>query len=364
MVGLRNGGFKRFGIVDRTLGATANVGGRVLGLVKAAEGPLPPEVVLAPHTAGRRYSFTHYNVVIPNLPAPHRFLACCVFMGRSGARMFDTDHAVRVTPRSTATLAVGTAATAPDWFQVYNTDTDCELNADGSLLRFGDDLSITGRFPDYRISINRPGLSLQLTAKCSPHIVWFARGPVYDHVGFPTRYAGTLTWQGATRPIEGILSLEYAHAMSLVRLRDRNIPRLLKIPADFFTYHVIDLHDDTLLMLTHVEGLGKPVMTTAHLKQIGGVQRRHVRDVQLEILGYRAEPKIAPDGNATRIPERYRWRIVDSGGTVTTEIVATTDTDLIYGVGRGWIGGYTYEGHHDGAPISGTAYYEHISLEN
>lgn len=343
--------------------AAANVAARLLGLRDDTEGPMPQGPMLVPHTTGRRDAFTHYNVVIPHLPEPHRFLACLVFIGRTGTKMFDTDHAVAGSPLATATLAVGTAATAPDWFCVYNTATECDLRQDGSHLSFGNDLTITGQFPDYRIRIQRPGLALDLTAQCSPQITWFARSRIYEHIGFPTRYQGTLTWQGESQPIEGVLSLEYARAMGFISLLDRNIPGLLKLPADFFTYHVIDLHDDTLLMLTHVEGLGKVILTSAHLKQIGGVQSRNTRNVQFEILGYRDEPQIAPDGHPTHVPRGFHWKVLDSQGRVTTELTASTDTDVIYGVGRGWIGGYSYEGRHDGKPIAGTAYYEYISLK-
>lgn len=40
----------------------------------------------------------------------------------------------------------------------------------------------------------------------------------------------------------------------------------------------------------------------------------------------------------------------------------TADTDLSYGIGKGWIGGYTYLGHHDGETVSGTGYYEYVRV--
>jgi hypothetical protein len=298
-------------------------------------------------------------VVIPDLPAPHHFLGCAVFIGRTGARAFDIDHAVAGSPRTTATLAFGTAATAPHWFSSYSTESDCELREDGSLLRFGDDLSIAGEFPKLRVVATRPGFALDIELSCTEQITWFARSAVYDHYGFPARYRGTLSWEGESRPIEGILSLEYARALSLSALVDRPIPNALKLPCDFFTYHVLALAPDMLLMLTDVQALGRSVLTTAHVRQLDGVATGDVGGVSFEVLATRGDPQFAPDRASTVLPSEFRWRIT-SRGTVRTEIIGRPDTELIYGLGRGWIGGYRYEGHHEGSRIDGHAYYEYI----
>lgn len=60
------------------------------------------------------------------------------------------------------------------------------------------------------------------------------------------------------------------------------------------------------------------------------------------------------------LPAEFRWRIHNDDGAVTTEINARYDTDLVFGIGQGWIGGYSYNGHHDGKPITGTGYIEYV----
>lgn len=133
----------------------------------------------------------------------------------------------------------------------------------------------------------------------------------------------------------------------------------MKLPWTFFTYHVIKVGPEALLMLASAEMFGQDLLTSAYYKEIGGRHDRWVHGVEFDVLSYRDRPQLAPDGDATRIPHELRWRITD-GDAVVTEIVGTTDTDLIYGLGRGWIGGYTYSGHHLGEPVGGDAYYEYV----
>lgn len=337
------------------------IASRILHAQAPTDGPLPRGRLLRPHVTGHRYGMSHYNVVIPDLPDPHKFLACAVLTGRSGTRAFDIDHIDTDSPRHSATLAVGTAATAPSWFCTYDTRTDCDLHEDGSLMRFGDDLEIAGEFPDYRIRVRRPGLALDITAQCTEQITWFSRSPLYDHIGFPARYRGTLTWEGRTTTIEGILSLEHARGMSPVALRDRPVPWKLKLPWDFFTYQVLKVDRNTLLMLASIDMFGAPAHTAAYIKEIDGDGSRHVRDVEFDVLSHRDEGQVAPDGATMRLPHELRWRIIEEG-RVTTEIRGTTDTEFIYGLGRGWIGGYTYAGHHQGRPVAGNAYLEYVDL--
>lgn len=147
---------------------------KILNSHASTDAPLPSGELLLPHTADRRYGASHYNVVIPDLPAPHRYLGCAVIIGGVGTRAFDIDHAVHGSPRNTATIALGTAATAPDGFCSYSIEDDCDLREDGSLLRFGDDLRIEGRFPDYRITVQRPDFTLDIEVAATDEITWFA----------------------------------------------------------------------------------------------------------------------------------------------------------------------------------------------
>lgn len=197
--------------------------------------PLPDPPLFRPISPRRRYGVVHYNVVLPDLPEPHRFFAAMVIMGQSGTRVFDADHAILGSPRDTATVATGTAATAPEWFDSYSISEDCELHDDGSLLRFGNELEIRGVFPEFELRARRPGFALDLELRCTDEITWFMRSSLYDHIGLPARYTGTLRWQGAKRKVSGLCSFEHAQGVSAISIRDRTVPALLKLPVDLFT---------------------------------------------------------------------------------------------------------------------------------
>ncbi|MGW3542341.1 DUF6670 family protein [Nocardia niigatensis] len=348
-------------LAERRNAHLARLLGRFFHAHAPEDAPLPRGPLLRPHTRGKRFTFSHYNVVIPDLPAPHRHLTCLALIGTAGVEAFDLDDMVADTPRTTATLAVGTAAPGASWFRRYSTRRDCHFEQDGSHIQIGENLTLTGTFPDYEIVVEQPELRLDITAHCTGQVTWFARSPVYQHLGYPATYQGTLTWKGRTQQISGILSLEHARALSLTAIRDAAVPPPLKLPWNFFTYQVIKLAPDTLLMLASAEAFQQPVLTGAWIKQTDGRSRRHVDDsVVFEVLRYQDRPHIAPNGAEMLLPAEFRWRIHNDDGAVTTEINARYDTDPVFGIGQGWIGGYSYNGHHDGKPITGTGYIEYV----
>lgn len=59
------------------------------------------------------------------------------------------------------------------------------------------------------------------------------------------------------------------------------------------------------------------------------------------------------------LPEVMRWTARD-GGRVVLDLTATVDTAMTYGLGSGYVGGYHYDGRHNGRAISGRGYVEYI----
>ena len=56
--------------------------GRAFHLYDREDSSLPTEELFRPHATTKRWAFSHINVVIPDLPAPHRHLACMALLGR------------------------------------------------------------------------------------------------------------------------------------------------------------------------------------------------------------------------------------------------------------------------------------------
>lgn len=91
---------------------------------------------------------------------------------------------------------------------------------------------------------------------------------MYYHVGISARYSGALRFDGEEREVSGLCSFEHAQAVTAGSLLDRVVPGALKVPIDLFTYQVVKLDPDTLLLLTHVLVAGLPLFNSAFLKQV------------------------------------------------------------------------------------------------
>ncbi|ALG11861.1 DUF6670 family protein [Kibdelosporangium phytohabitans] len=318
--------------------------------------PLPRPAIFPPR--GRGWGISHYNVVIPELPAPHLFLGCTTMQGASGFQCHDNDFAVRDSPRKTATLALGTAASTHESFTTYSIPLECELAPDGSVLRWGADLLITGLYPEFRLHSRRPGFALDLDIVATGEHSNYARSYLYTHLGMLARYTGMITQDGEITPIAGLCSLEYATGRTPHVLRDRPLP--LKLPIDFFTWHVINLDADTQLQFVQMSAQGGyEVVSSAWLREAGKGSTRY-GGVDFKVLTYQADPQVAPDGRETYLPETFQALIPGAHGRQLFELTATLDTQVHYGLGRGYLGGYHYQGTRSGKPIAGRGYIEFI----
>ncbi|WP_205527140.1 DUF6670 family protein [Solimonas sp. K1W22B-7] len=325
----------------------------------AEEGqPFPAGYAMPPHVSSKRYGWTHYGVMIPDLPAPHRFFSIMGIVGTPGALAFDNDHALKDTPRRNATVVSGTAATHPAHFGSYSIDRDCEMLEDGSLVRFGKEVEIGGGYPEYRVRAEYAGFRLDLEIRNTDKVSWFMKTPVYDHFSLLSQYRGQLRWRGKTSEVAGLCTFEYAACFSPYQLRDKPLAPALKLPLDFFTYQIINLDRHTQLLLTRVTMGGATAVSRLYVRSLDGYGVRH--DATLQVLEYREEPGIAPDGRRMRLPRRFTWDVSGDDGVPRLRIDCEVDTPFTYGLGSGYVGGYRYAGEYEGRPVSGRGYVEYI----
>jgi hypothetical protein len=266
--------------------------------------------------------------------------------------MFDTDHALVADARSSATLVNGTAATAPDFFRAYAVGDSFEAADDGTFVRFGDDVVITGRFPKLRLEGDRPDFRFALDLHCTRAVTYFVRGPIWDHLSVLMHYDGSIAWRDDELAVHGTGTFEWARSAGLHGLARR--PLRHKVPVDSFGYAVIDLDPDRQLLLSHFGAFGRPVLDALYVRSVGGEARRVVGGVRFEVVEHQPEPAVAPDGREMRLPHRSRWTAPDA------VVDGVVDTPMIYGLGSGYVGGFRYEGRLDGQPVAGQGYLEFI----
>ena len=312
---------------------------------------------MVPYIDSHRIGWTHYGVMIPDLAAPHQFFSIMSIVGAAGALAFDTDHALASSPRRSAALVSGTAATHPNLFRSYSIDHDCDMRADGSVIQFGQDLKITGRYPDYHVSASYADFELEIDIHNTDKVSWFVKSPVYDHLSLLSTYSGFLTWQGERQEISGLCTFEYAASASPYLLKDKPLSSELKIPLDFFTYQIINLDERTQILLNDTRINGVKAVSKAFLRSLDDYNQSYVAD--FEVLTYQSELAIAPDGVTMKLPQTFAWKVYDQDQLIFV-IHAEVDTPFTYGLGSGYVGGYVYSGQYNDQPISGRGYIEYI----
>lgn len=319
--------------------------------------------ILRPEAGSLRWGWTHYGVFLPSLPEPFRYCNLMTMIGAAGAAMFDNDHLVKTTPRDTAFLLSSTAAGADHLLRFYSVREDCDLAADGSRLRFGNELEIRGQWPHFQATADWDDFRLELDIECTDTVSWFVRNLAYDHLSLLSTCSGTLSRGGQVLRLERTLcTFEYARCVSPQALLPRPLPEALKVPADFFAYQIINIDDATQLLLTHVRSLGNSAVLSVHERSLDGRSTMHVDDVAFTVLEYDPEPAIDPQGRRMRLPRLIAWTVRE-GGEVLLHLRCTIDAPWRWGHGRGYAGAYHYEGRYRDREVSGTGYIEYIDCE-
>lgn len=328
--------------------------------------PFTEPSIMVPNVDSKRYGWTHYGVMIPDLPEPHRFFSAMSLIGATGSLAFDNDHALADVPRRNASVVVGTAASHPAHFGNYAVGRDFVSEPDGSLVRFGDALTIAGRYPHYRLTGRFGDVEADLRLTASDTVTWFVRNPVYKHLSLLTEYHGRFSTASGSHEVSGLCAFEYGACPSPYQLRSAPLPAALKAPLDLFVYQIINLGPDDQVLLSHHCIGGRPFISTAlHRCRNGrGHGQGHGKGpslgrVEFRVLEYRQAPEDTPYGIPMRVPAVTRFTVRDERG-IALEVTAELDTGLTYGLGTGFVTGFRHQSTWRGERISGRGYMEYI----
>lgn len=325
--------------------------------------PFTEPSIMVPHvaskgTGSKRFGWTHYGVMIPDLPEPHRFFSAMSLIGATGSLAFDNDHALADEPRRNASVVVGTAASHPAHFGNYSTDRDFMCRPDGSLMKFGDDLTLAGSYPEYRLTGRFGGVDVDLALTNTDTVTWFVRNPVYKHLSLLTEYRGRFSTAAGSTDVTGLCAFEYGACPSPYQLRSTPLPPALKAPLDLFVYQIVNLGPDDQVLLSHHCIGGTPFITTA-LHRSRHAYGRSLGRAEFRVERYRDHPEPTPYGIPMRIPSVTRFTARDDRG-VALDVRAELDTTLTFGLGSGFVTGFRHESTWRGEPISGRGYMEYI----
>jgi hypothetical protein len=320
--------------------------------------PFTETDLMVPHTRSRRFGWTHYGVMIPDLPAPHRYFSIMSLIGATGALAFDNDHALAAEPRKNASVVTGTAATHPRHFGNYEIGRDGRFSDDGGEIRFGREVEITGSYPNYKVEVAVEDFTLSIDIENTDKVSWFFHSPVYKHMSLLSHYRGQVAIGEDRQQIEGLCAFEYGACPSPYLLRSKPLPTRFKAPLNHFVYHIINLDPTHQVLLSQYSIAGRPLMTFALLRSTDAYTSVH-HDTTYEVLEYRPAEAPTPDGRSMRLPQRTRFTVGDRDRP-WLELETTMDTPFTYGLGTGFVGGFAYTGQWRNEAITGRGYVEYI----
>ncbi|EGD54787.1 DUF6670 family protein [Gordonia neofelifaecis] len=310
--------------------------------------------------ANTRWSMVHYGVFVPKLPDPYRYLNTMTLIGAPGVEIFDNDQLAARDVRNTTTVLTSTAHDDQYLYRAYDASRDCTFAPDGSHLRWSDELTIDVDGDTARVSGRYPNFAVDLELSITDQVSFFVKTPVYDHLSRLAPFQGTITDDRGSTEVSGLGTFEYARATTHQQISRRALPPRLKLPADFFTYQIIEVDERTQLLLTSVSARGRNACLLVHLRVLGE-ETRVFDDVRFEVLGY-DDPLVDEWGRAMRVPTGFRWTARD-GAESLLSIEAVPDSTWRFGHGRGYVGAYTYAGSLRGQDISGTGYIEWVDTQ-
>ncbi|NMD56991.1 DUF6670 family protein [Tsukamurella columbiensis] len=302
----------------------------------------------------KRFGWTHFGVMIPSLPAPHRYLGMMTMAGETGQQAFDVlgeeNHADPLDP---VTVAVSTGAEGAYERRVLSARSDCTFT--DNKVRLGPLAEIRGVFPHYEVSMSAGDLSVQLTMDCRPEATWFIKSPLYDHLGFMAHYRGVISLRDQLPiVIEGIGNLEYARCASPAALLRRSFAHAL--PIDGFSYHVVELPGQRQILFAELQGAGETIDGMLILRDMAAPNDDvSTLGATYKVVGFAPEP--ASDGGRTHyLPRSFVFASERLGVSVS----GTYDCPQRFGVGVGYISGYRATVHIGSETIDTRGYAEYV----
>lgn len=328
--------------------------------ISASQRPFEDAAAMQPNLNSRRWAWTHYGFLAPDLPAPYRYLSTAAFIGTTGAIVFDNDHLAADDARNNTTVLSSTASIPHYHYRAYDAPTDCRFADDGSSLQWGDHLTVTAEHPTYRMKSAYGAFGVDLEFTATEHVSYFVKTPLYQHFSLLAPYRGTLRNGARQIDVSGIGTIEYARGASPQSASRRPLPAQLRMPMDFFTHQVVPLPDGTQVLLSDVRAAGASAYRLAHVRHPER-PAEVFEDVTFDVLEY-GTPLEEPNGDRMPFPRVLRWDIRDGEHTVGS-IVGHVDSRPRYGFGNGFVAAYSYSGTWRGESVEGSAYLEWVDCE-
>lgn len=325
--------------------------------------PFQQHNIILPRLDEKYYSWTQYGIFFPVLDEPFRYLNIVILLGTPSALAFDATEDDQQSPREHASVFSSTANTAQPLLKAYVIPDETHIQNDGHLLQFGKEITISGALPHIEVHGEYNQLKFHFFLHISNQVSWFIKTPVYDHFSLLSQYHGHIEYNQQRIEQKGLCSYEYARAVGLHSLIQTKISDQYKIPIDFFTHQIINIDEQTQIILTQANLINTPAVVSMHVRRLN--QNNEVyQQVTFKVIAHHLDEFSSPSGEKMRLPKNFSWQALDEQGNEFFEIFATADAPFHYGRGRGYVSSFQYNGHFHQQKIKGRGYMEYINVED
>ncbi|MDQ8934505.1 DUF6670 family protein [Acinetobacter rudis] len=325
--------------------------------------PFQQHNIILPRLNEKYYSWTQYSIFFPDLDEPFRYLNIVILLGTPGALAFDSDNEEHQSPREQASVFSSTANIAQPLLKAYVIPEETHIQNDGHLLQFGKEITISGALPHIEVYGEYEELKFHFFLHISDQVSWYIKTPVYDHFSLLSQYHGRIEYQKQCIEQKGLCSYEYARAVGIHSLIQTRISDQYKIPIDFFTHHIINIDDQTQIVLIQANLINTPAMICMYVRRLHQDNEVY-QHVNFKVIAHHLDDYSSPKGEKMRLPKNFSWQAFDQNGNEFFEIFATADAPFHFGRGRGYVNSFQYNGHFNQQPILGRGYMEYINVED
>ena len=318
------------------------------------------DTIIQPYFDHPFYSCSRYGFNFPDLAAPLHYLNISATLGMTGLLCFDQSLSEQQSARQHASVFMSTALQHEPLLKHYGLDSDEVIHNPNQIL-FGRELLIQGTYPEFQIKGHYGHIEFQLQINVGRQASWLMKSPVYDHFSLMMHYQGSFNLEGENIAVSGMGTFEFARAATPHLLIEQPLSLIDKIPVNFMTYQIMNLDDQTQLILHKVDLAGKPMSYKAYIRHKSGLCDVF-DDVEFKVIDYLDKPTQSPSGEYTLLPKTFEWKIFDQSADIFLELHAEVNREYQYGLGLGYVAAFDYKILNDDRMLSGQGYIEYIDV--
>lgn len=292
--------------------------------------PRRPEA-LAYHPPNKNYKIVHQALILPNLPAPLRYINFFSMIGQPNIPVWANLSAIHSTALDTVTVQCSTSAHMLGQLNRYSVQQDCRFSENS--FQFGQREWMEGAFPNFHLQRQDAELSFDLNIQTTELIshLKHLRCNLLEHWSLLCHCEGQIRYKSQHYSIQALGSFEYARSV--------NLPY---VSVAFFTRQIINLNQDVqIIVLQSRDHFNRVIQSRLYLRNLAKMENT-LFDENVFFKVHRVYPSVStPNGQKMYLPREFEWLYRDQHGSCIS-IQAQSRGDFKFGLAAGYVGSFSY----------------------